>query len=56
MGIGILLNTISYRFRENMRQLHKIIRSRWSKKFTGFKFKFFFLYPANWNVLPWFGV
>jgi len=28
MGIGILLNTISYRFRENMRQLHKIIRSR----------------------------
>ena len=28
MGIGILLNTISYRFRENMHQLHKIIRSR----------------------------
>jgi len=28
MGIGILLNTISYRFRENMSQLHKIIRSR----------------------------
>ena len=28
MGIGILLNTISYRFRENMRQLHKIIRIR----------------------------
>ena len=28
MGIGILLNTINYRFRENMRQLHKIIRSR----------------------------
>ena len=28
MGIGILLNTISYRFRENMRQLNKIIRSR----------------------------
>ena len=28
IGIGILLNTISYRFRENMRQLHKIIRSR----------------------------
>ena len=28
MGIGILLNTISYRFRENMRQLHKITRSR----------------------------
>jgi glycosyltransferase involved in cell wall biosynthesis len=28
MGIGILLNTISYRFRENMRQLHKISRSR----------------------------
>ena len=28
MGIGILLNTISYRFRENIRQLHKIIRSR----------------------------
>jgi len=28
MGIGILLNTISYRFRENMRQFHKIIRSR----------------------------
>jgi len=28
MGIGILLHTISYRFRENMRQLHKIIRSR----------------------------
>ncbi len=28
MGIGIVLNTISYRFRENMRQLHKIIRSR----------------------------
>ena len=28
MGIGILLNTISDRFRENMRQLHKIIRSR----------------------------
>ena len=28
LGIGILLNTISYRFRENMRQLHKIIRSR----------------------------
>lgn len=28
MGIGILMNTISYRFRENMRQLHKIIRSR----------------------------
>ncbi len=28
MGIGSLLNTISYRFRENMRQLHKIIRSR----------------------------
>ena len=28
MGIGILLNTISYRFRENMCQLHKIIRSR----------------------------
>jgi len=28
MGIGILLNTISYRFRENMRQLHKTIRSR----------------------------
>jgi glycosyltransferase involved in cell wall biosynthesis len=28
MGIGILLNTINYRFRENMRQLHKISRSR----------------------------
>ena len=28
MGIGILLNTISYRFRENIHQLHKIIRSR----------------------------
>ena len=28
MGIGILLNTISYRFRENMRMLHKNIRSR----------------------------
>ena len=28
MGIGILLYTISYRFRENMRQLHKIIRSK----------------------------
>ena len=28
MGIGILLNTISYRFRENMRLLHKNIRSR----------------------------
>ena len=28
MGIGILLNTINYRFRENIRQLHKIIRSR----------------------------
>ncbi|MBC8258345.1 MAG: glycosyltransferase [SAR324 cluster bacterium] len=26
IGIGILLNTISYRFRENMRLLHKIIR------------------------------
>ncbi|MCH2265857.1 MAG: glycosyltransferase family 2 protein [SAR324 cluster bacterium] len=28
MGIGILLNTISYRFRENMRLLNKFIRSR----------------------------
>ncbi len=28
MGIGILLNTINYRFRENMRQLHKKSRSR----------------------------
>ena len=28
IGIGILLNTISYRFRENMRLLHKKIRSR----------------------------
>jgi len=28
MGIGILLNTINYRFRENMRQLHIISRSR----------------------------
>ena len=28
IGIGILLNTINYRFRENMRLLNKIIRKR----------------------------
>jgi hypothetical protein len=28
IGIGILLNTISYRFRENMRLLNKIIRKQ----------------------------
>ena len=28
IGIGILLNTISYRFRENMQLLNKIIRNR----------------------------
>jgi len=28
IGIGILLNTISYRFRENMRLLNKLIRKR----------------------------
>ena len=28
IGIGILLNTISYRFRENMRILDKIIRKQ----------------------------
>jgi len=45
MGIGILLNTINYRFRENMRQLHIISRSRWRSKFSGFKFKYCFIYP-----------
>ena len=28
IGIGILLNTISYRFQENMRLLHKNTHSR----------------------------
>ena len=28
IGIGILLNTISYRFRENMRLLNKLISKR----------------------------